>query len=67
MNRKLEQATLAYIVNQLLSKEDRNKLLSQFQSFDKNNDGVLTKEEILFGYRQLYGESFNEADVVKKI
>lgn len=60
----MEQATLSFIVNQLISKEDRNKLLSQFQSFDKNNDGVLTREEILQGYKQLYGEAFSEKDVV---
>jgi Ca2+-binding EF-hand superfamily protein len=52
-------------VNQLITKEDRNKLLSQFQSFDKNNDGVLNREEILFGYKKIYGEAFDEKDVVK--
>lgn len=62
--RKLEQATIAFIVNQLISKEDRNKLLSQFQTFDKNGDGVLTKEEIYEGYKKLYGEAVSEAEVV---
>ena len=36
----------------------------QFQSFDKNNDGVLTRDEILQGYTQLYGESFAEEECV---
>ena len=61
VNRKLEQATITYIVNQLVSKEDRNKLLKQFQDWDKNGDGVLSRDEIYNGYKELYGEvSANE-------
>ena len=55
-DRKLEQATVSFIVTQLISKEERNELLSQFQTWDKNGDGVLSKEEIYEGYKQLYGE-----------
>ena len=55
-DRKLEQATVSFIVNQLISKEERNELLSQFQAWDKNGDGVLSKDEIFDGYKQLYGE-----------
>ena len=55
-DRKLEQATVSFIVTQLISKDERNELLSQFQTWDKNGDGVLSKEEIYEGYKQLYGE-----------
>lgn len=55
-DRKLEQATVSFIVTQLISKEERNELLSQFQTWDKNGDGVLSKDEIYEGYKQLYGE-----------
>ena len=51
--RKLQQASLTYIVNNLLSKEEKNDLLELFQQFDLNGDGVLTKQEILNGYKQL--------------
>ena len=51
--RKLQQAALTYIVNNLLSKEEKNDLLELFQQFDSNGDGVLSKEEILNGYRTL--------------
>jgi calcium-dependent protein kinase len=54
--RKLQQAALTYIVNHLLSKEEKNELLELFQSFDKNGDGVLTKEEIFEGYKSILGE-----------
>ena len=63
--RKIEQATISFIVNQLICKEERNQLLSQFQLFDKNGDGVLTKEEIFQGYKALYGDIISEDEVVK--
>lgn len=54
--RKLQQAALTYIVNHLLTKEEKNELLELFQSFDKNGDGVLSKEEIYEGYKATLGE-----------
>ena len=51
--RKLQQASLTYIVNNLLSKEEKNDMLELFQNFDENGDGVLTKEEILNGYKTI--------------
>ena len=56
-DRKLEQATIGFIVNQLISKEERNELMKQFTEWDKNGDGVLSKEEILEGYRNTYGSA----------
>ena len=64
-DRKLEQATISYIVNQLISKEERNELLCQFQTWDKNGDGVLSREEIFDGYKQLYGEVKANEEVVR--
>jgi calcium-dependent protein kinase len=64
VNRKLEQAAISYIVNQLVSKEERNKLLKQFQDWDANGDGVLSRDEILQGYKQLYGEVVANEEVV---
>jgi calcium-dependent protein kinase len=54
--RKLQQAALTYMVNHLVTKEDKNELLELFQNFDLNGDGVLTKEEILNGYKQILGD-----------
>ena len=53
--RKLEQATIGFIVNQLISKEERKELVKQFQEWDTNGDGVLSRDEIIEGYRKTYG------------
>lgn len=39
--------------------------MEQFRNFDKNNDGVLTKDEILQGYKSLYGEEFAQEECVR--
>ncbi len=54
--RKLQQAALTYIVNYLMTKEEKNEMIEMFQSLDKNGDGVLTKEEIFEGYKETLGE-----------
>ena len=62
-NRKLEQATVGFIINQLVSKEERNELAKQFKEWDKNGDGVLSRQEILDGYKKAYGKvDENEID-----
>lgn len=61
--RKLQQAALTYIVNHLLNKEEKNELMELFESFDKNGDGVLSKEEIYEGYRQTMDEKEAKAEV----
>ena len=54
-NKKFEHATIGFIINQLVSKEDRADLLKQFLFWDKNKDGVLNKQEIIESYRNVYG------------
>jgi calcium-dependent protein kinase len=62
--RKFEQATINFIVSQLIGKEERNKLLNQFQGWDTNGDGVLSRDEIYDGYKLLYGEVVANEEVV---
>jgi calcium-dependent protein kinase len=64
VGRKLEQATTNFIVTQLISKEERNKLCKQFKAWDSNGDGVLSREEIFNGYKALYGEVKASEEVV---
>ena len=64
-NKKFEHATFGFIINQLVSKEDRADLLKQFLIWDKNKDGVLNKEEIIESYKNVYGTI--DQDVVENI
>ena len=66
-NKQFEQAIISFIINQLITKEERTELMKQFTEWDKNGDGVLNKEEILEGYRNAYGiADSDEVDNMKK-
>lgn len=43
---KLKQATYAYIVAQHISKEETDRFAEIFRGADRNNDGLLSKEEL---------------------
>ena len=64
-NKKFEHATIGFIVNQLVSKEDRADLLKEFLHWDKNKDGVLNKQEIIESYKNVYGTI--DEDVVENM
>lgn len=53
-NRKLEKATVAFITTQLILKDERLELEKQFKEWDINGDGVLSKNEIIKGYKKVY-------------
>jgi calcium-dependent protein kinase len=61
-DQKLQEATLAFIVNQLISKEETVELRKVFMELDANNDGILHFNEIVEGYRKLYGSENPEKD-----
>lgn len=44
------------MASQFASKEERFKLNEIFKAFDKNNDGILSREELIQGYTQIYGK-----------
>ena len=54
-NKQFEQATIGFIVNQLITKEEQSDLRKVFMEWDKNGDGVLSKKEIVQGYEKAYG------------
>lgn len=62
---KIKQATIAYIASQLLSKKEKESLASVFKAFDKNGDGMLSKEEIKEGYEKIFGQSMNQDEIDK--
>lgn len=60
---KLKTATLGFMVQHLLNQKDLEELESVFNQLDKNGNGSLSKEELIDGYRKIYGEKFNEKEV----
>lgn len=60
---KLQQAAFTFIASQLTSKEEKQQLMETFKQLDKNGDGILSREEILEGYKQHMDEEEAEAEV----
>jgi calcium-dependent protein kinase len=48
---------MSFLATQLSNKEEKAKLTEIFKSFDKNHDGILSKDELIQGYAQLYGSA----------
>ena len=46
-----------YIVTQLMSKKDKEKMEQTFMALDTNADGKLSREELIEGYKTLYGNA----------
>jgi calcium-dependent protein kinase len=55
-NQKLQEATVAFIVNQLISREEIKGLRELFVELDTNCDGVLSREELESGLTLYYGK-----------
>ena len=51
-----QRAVLSLIAKRLTTKENENKLREIFKMIDVNNDGQLSKEELLEGYKMLTGD-----------
>ena len=68
-NKTLEKTIISFIINQLVKKDERNELEKQFKEWDTNGDGVLSREEIINGYKKAYGKvDENEIDnMIKSI
>jgi Ca2+-binding EF-hand superfamily protein len=63
---KLQQAALTFIVCQLLTKEENDKLRGSFKALDKDSDGFISKEELRVGFKMMYSH-LSEADLNKEI
>ncbi|CAD8079047.1 unnamed protein product [Paramecium sonneborni] len=67
---QIQTAMLIYIAENLMSEQDKKKLMDEFMKFDLNNDGLLTKEELLNVYSKTlpHERAIKEVnDIFKKI
>lgn len=59
---KMQQSIYMFLVNQMTSKEEKAQLIKIFKSLDTNNDGVLSKDELLEGFKKINSQ-FTEVDI----
>lgn len=71
---KLQEAALTFIISNLSTKKEQQELINTFKAFDKNGNGTISKDELLEGYREMYGGELNEdelellvSDILNKI
>ena len=63
---KLQQAALSYIISQLLSDQEKQKFHSLFLAIDKDNDGRLSRNELIEGYQRFCeGQSLSNEEANK--
>lgn len=60
---RLTTAIYMYIVNLFTSNEEKKELLKTFKALDLNNDGLLSREELLIGMKKMMDEESAEEEV----
>lgn len=53
-----------YIVTQLMTKTEKDQLQKTFMALDKNADGKLSREELIQGYTEMYG---NKEQAIREV
>ncbi|CEM12751.1 unnamed protein product [Vitrella brassicaformis CCMP3155] len=66
-SQRLQQAALTFIISQLATKEEKEKLTETFKHLDANGDGMLSREELLTGYKDIMGDADAAAEEVERI
>jgi calcium-dependent protein kinase len=62
---KLQEAIITFIVGQLAKREDTIDLQKAFKALDVDNDGMLSKAELIRGYQEINWE--NPEEEVEKV
>lgn len=60
---KLKQATYTFIVSQLLTKNEKEKIDSIFRAMDVDSDGKLSRSEIKKGYKEHFGKAISDKEI----
>lgn len=62
---KLKQATYTFIVSQLLTKQEKEKIDNIFRSMDSDGDGTLTRDEIKAGYNEHFSSNMSDEEIAR--
>jgi len=60
---KIKQAALGFMIQHFMSQKEAQELRDAFNALDVDGSGSLSKEELIEGYRMIYGDNFNESEV----
>ncbi|OMJ91183.1 hypothetical protein SteCoe_6355 [Stentor coeruleus] len=63
---KLQRSILTFISANIMDEESNRELIKLFKSIDKNNDGRLSHEEIINGYKELGLPESEAEEIIKK-
>lgn len=66
-DQKFQQAALAYMVHHLTDIQDIREIRKLFEIFDTNNDGKLSHQEVLEGFKYSLTSIQNEKEFLKII
>lgn len=64
---KLQKSILTFISTHIMESDANKELTKMFQSIDKNNDGRLSHEEIINGYKELGLPISHAEEIIKNI
>jgi calcium-dependent protein kinase len=64
---KLQKSILTFISSNIMDSDSNKELTKIFQSMDKNNDGRLSHEEILNGYKELGLPESRAREIIQKV
>ena len=60
---KIKQAALGFMIQHFMTQKEAQELNEAFNQLDVDGSGTLSKEELLEGYRMIYGDNFDESEI----
>jgi calcium-dependent protein kinase len=60
--RRLQKATLSYIISQIVTQEEKAEMLELFKSLDKDSSGTLNKAELMDGFHHILGDIMEDVE-----
>ena len=62
----MQRAILTYITSQMMTNDEKDQMIKTFRALDKNGDGTLSKEELMYGFQNV-NNTVQQEEIVNKI